>query len=68
MGTMISYSNQISNPVEKERFMMTMGQVVMQAHLSSGSGSKPTEDSLPGILALGNALRAANPSSSTPAA
>jgi len=62
MGTMISYSNQISNPVEKERFMMTMGQVVMQAHLSSGSGSKPTEDSLPGILALGNALRATSPS------
>lgn len=61
MGTMISYSNQISNPVEKERFMMTMGQVVMQAHLSSGSGSKPTEDSLPGILALGNALRATSP-------
>jgi len=70
MGTMISYSNQISNPVEKERFMMTMGQLVMQAHLASGSGSgsKPTEDSLPGILALGNALRAANPSGSSPTA
>lgn len=65
MGTMISYSNQISNPVEKERFMMTMGQVVMQAHLSSGSGPKSSEDSLPGILALGNALRASNPAGPT---
>ena len=65
MGTMISYSNQISDPVEKERFMMTMGQVVMQAHLASGSGSKSkqTEDSLPGFLALTNALRATNASS-----
>lgn len=65
MGTMISYSNQISNPVEKERFMMTMGQVVLQAHLSSGSGSKPADDSLPGILALVSALKSTTPTSPT---
>ena len=65
MGTMISYSNQISNPVEKERFMMSMGQVVLQAHLSSGSGSKPADDSLPGMLALVNALKSTTPSSPT---
>jgi len=63
MGTMISYSNQISNPVERERFMMTMGQVVMQAHLSSSSGPKQADDSLPGILALTNALRSSTPAS-----
>jgi hypothetical protein len=67
MGTMISYSNKISDPVEKERFMMTMGQVVMQAHLASGSGSKSTDDPLPGILALVNAVRTPNPSGSSPA-
>ncbi|WP_435081324.1 hypothetical protein [Clavibacter michiganensis] len=61
MGTMISYSNQISNPVEKERFMMTMGQVVMQAHLSSGAGGKVAEDPMPGVLALVSALKASNP-------
>lgn len=64
MGTMISYSNQISDPVEKERFMMTMGQVVMQSHLTSGSatGSKPADDSISGIVALTNALRSTGPS------
>ncbi|MFT7710191.1 hypothetical protein ACMT9Y_04445 [Clavibacter tessellarius] len=60
MGTMISYSNQINDPVEKERFMMTMGQLVMQAHLTSGSGSKSTDDSTSGILALVSALRSTN--------
>jgi hypothetical protein len=63
MGTMISYSNQISDPIEKEPFMMTMGQVVMQAHLSTGSGSKASDDTTSGILALTNAIR--NPGGST---
>jgi len=68
MGTMISYSNQITNPVEKERFMMTMGQVIMQAHLSSGAGSKAGEDPMPGVLALANALRSTNVSGPAPTA
>jgi hypothetical protein len=68
MGTMISYSNQINDPVEKERFMMTMGQLVMQAHLTSGSHSKATEDSNTGILALVNALRSTNPANPAPGA
>jgi hypothetical protein len=61
MGTMISYSNQISDPVERERFMTTMGQVVMQAHLTTSSGTKSKEDPLPGLLALANALRSTTP-------
>ncbi|OUE30434.1 hypothetical protein BFL35_10145 [Clavibacter michiganensis] len=64
MGTMISYSNQINDPVEKERFMMTMGQLVMQAHLTSGSHSTSTEDSNNGILTLVNALKSANSTNS----
>jgi multidrug transporter EmrE-like cation transporter len=66
MGTMISYSNQISNPTEKERFMMSMGQVVLQAHLASGSGPKTGDDTLPGILAIANAVRSTNSSGPTP--
>jgi hypothetical protein len=57
MGTMISYSNQISDPVEKERFMMTMGQVVLQAHLATGPGPKPTDESVSGMVSLANAIR-----------
>lgn len=63
MGTMITYSSQISDPVERERFMTTMGQLVMQAHLTTGSGTKSKEDPLPGTLALVNALRSTNPPS-----
>lgn len=66
MGTMISYSNQIKDPVERERFMMTMGQLVLQAHLTTGSGNHTKDDSLPGLLALANLLKptaaSANPS------
>lgn len=62
MGTMITYSSQISDPVERERFMTTMGQLVMQAHLTTGSGTKPKEDPLPGMLAVAAALRSTNPS------
>ena len=68
MGTMISYSNQISDPIEKERFMMTMGQVVLQAHLASGSRSKSSDDPLPGMLALANAVRSTNLGGQAPTA
>lgn len=68
MGTMISYSNQISNPVEKERFMMSMGQVVLQAHLTSGSGPRQVDDSLPGILALANAVKPTTSAAPAPTA
>jgi len=60
MGTMISYSNQISDPVEKQRFMMMMGQVVLQSHLASNSNSKATsDDSLSGMLALASLIKPA---------
>lgn len=59
MGTMIAYSNQIQDPSEKERFMLTMGQLVLQAHLTAGgSGSAANDESLPGLVALANLLRA----------
>jgi hypothetical protein len=61
MGTMISYSNQISDPAEKERFMMTMGQLVLQAHLTSGSRQSTREDSTSGMLALANAIKSIPP-------
>jgi hypothetical protein len=57
MGTMISYSNQISDPIEKQRFMMSMGQVVLQAHLTTGSGQTTKDDSISGMLALAQFLR-----------
>jgi hypothetical protein len=57
MGTMISYSNQISDPIEKQRFMMSMGQVVLQAHLTSGTGQPAKDDSVSGMLALAQFLR-----------
>lgn len=53
MGTMISYSNQIRDEDERERFMLAMGQLVLQAHLSSSSNAAAsTEESLTGIAAL----------------
>lgn len=60
MGTMITYSNQISDPTEKQRFMMTMGQVVLQAHLTTGSNQGTKDDSVSGMIALANAIRPAN--------
>lgn len=60
MGTMISYSNQIADPAEKERFMMTMGQLVLQAHLTSGSGQSKDE-SVTGLIALANLVRPSAP-------
>lgn len=63
MGTMIGYSNQISNPEEKERFMMTMGQLVLQAHLSGGVATASGDESLSGAVALANLLRSPTPKS-----
>lgn len=61
MGTMIGYSNQIQDAVEKERFMMTMGQLVLQAHLTAGtSKSGSTDESLSGLVALANLMRQPN--------
>lgn len=57
MGTMISYSNQISDPAEKQRFMTMMGQVVLQAHLTSGTGHGAKDDSVSGMIALANLIK-----------
>ncbi|MFJ8894941.1 hypothetical protein ACIRCZ_10170 [Leifsonia sp. NPDC102414] len=59
MGTMISYSNQISDPTERERFMTTMGQLVLQAHLTSGSKQGAKDESLSGMIALLNLVKPA---------
>ncbi len=63
MGTMISYSNQISDPIEKQRFMMAMGQVVLQAHLSAGPGPTSSDDGVAGMVALANLIRPAGSAS-----
>lgn len=60
MGTMISYSNQIADPSEKQRFMMMMGQLVLQSHLTSGPAPNSSEDSLSGLLAVANMIRPAS--------
>lgn len=60
MGTMIGYSNQISNPEEKERFMMTMGQLVLQAHLTGG-GTAGSDESMSGAVALASLIRQPSP-------
>lgn len=62
MGTMVSYSAQISDPVEKQKFLMLMGQLVLQAHLSSGQ-SHASEESLAGLLALANLIKPGQPAS-----
>jgi multidrug transporter EmrE-like cation transporter len=59
MGTMISYSNQISDPAEQQRFMTTMGQLVLQAHLTSGSKQASKDESLSGMIALLNLIKPA---------
>lgn len=64
MSTMINYSNQISDPAEKQRFMLTMGQAVLQAHLASGAGGSGKDDSTPNWIALAGALR--QPTASAP--
>lgn len=59
MGTMISYSNQISDSAEQQRFMTTMGQLVLQAHLTSGSKQAAKDESLSGMIALLNLIKPA---------
>lgn len=61
MGTMIAYSNQIQDEAEKQRFMLTMGQLVLQAHLQGDSS--PKEESLAGLAALLSVMR--QPASAT---
>ncbi|KAA1427485.1 hypothetical protein [Nocardioides antri] len=65
MGTMIAYSNQIQDPTEKQRFMMTMGQLVLQAHLTVGTNGHGNDDSMTGLVALANLMR--SPASPEPA-
>lgn len=60
MGTMISYSNQIQDEAEKQRFMLTMGQLVLQAHLHGDTSASGREDSLTGLAALLSVMRQAN--------
>lgn len=55
MGTMIVYSGQIQDPGEKQQFIQTMGQLILEAHLR-GDGA-PKEDSMVGLAALLTALR-----------
>lgn len=66
MGTMISYSNQIADPAERQRFMATMGQVVLQAQLTTGSGKPSKEDSTMDLLALAALLKPTLGSGSAP--
>ena len=64
MGTMIAYSNQIQGAEERERFMMTMGQLVLQAHLTSGTVVTPDE-SVSGAFALAQFMRQQNPTNAS---
>lgn len=57
MGTVVTYSNQINDEAEKQRFMTVMGQAVLQAHLSSGSKQAADDDSLAKMIALANLVR-----------
>jgi hypothetical protein len=59
MGTMITYSSRISDAAEQQRFMTTMGQLVLQAHLTSGSKQAGKDESLSGMVALLNILKPA---------
>ena len=62
---MITYSSQISDEGERQRFMTTMGQLVLQAHLTSGSSGHQAEESLTGLIALANLTKSGVPASST---
>lgn len=61
MGTMIGYSNQIRDEEERQRFMMTMGQLVLQAHLTAGGQGHRGDDSMTGLIALANLVRPPGP-------
>lgn len=66
MGTMIAYSNQIGDPTEKQRFMTTMGQLVLQAHLTTGGKGGTGDESLSGMLTLANLIKPATASATSP--
>lgn len=66
MGTMIAYSNEIHDPAEKQRFLTTMGHLVLQANLTNGSSGK-SDESMTGIVALANILRSPAGSALPPA-
>lgn len=55
MGTIIVYSGQIHDPEEKQRFMQTMGQLVLIAHLQVDQSGN--EDSTIGLGTLLSAVR-----------
>lgn len=57
MGTMIAYSNQISDEAERQRFMTLMGQMVLQAHLAVGIKQSGSEDPVAGMVAFANLLK-----------
>lgn len=57
IGTMITYSDQISDDAERQRFMTTMGQLVLQAHLTTGPQGHQAEESLTGLIALANVMK-----------
>lgn len=63
MGTMIAYSNQISDETERQRFMTLMGQMVLQAHLAVGIKQSGSEDPVAGMIAFANLLKTSPASS-----
>lgn len=66
MGTMISYSGEITDPDEKQRFMTLMGQMVLQAHLTVGSKSGGSDDSATQLLNAAGLLRTLSNNPATP--
>lgn len=66
MGTMISYSGEITDPDEKQRFMTLMGQMILQAHLTAGSKSSGNDDSATQLLNAAGLIRTLSNSPSTP--
>ena len=57
IATMITFSNQIRDEDERQAFMTTMGQVVLQAHLTTSQQGHQTEESRAGLIALANQAR-----------
>jgi hypothetical protein len=55
MGTMIVYSNRIQDPTEKQQFIKTMGQAILESHIHTSTGSK--DESMAGLAALISAIR-----------
>jgi len=57
IATMITFSNQIKDEAERQSFMATMGQLVLQAHLTTSQQGHQTEESRAGLIALANQVR-----------